>query len=263
MAKQRGIIQISGKINDHVYYEQKYVDTGLIRKQNAAMSGRVKSDPEFENTRRAGQEFGYSSQSAAAIIKQMPQRSSSVVFPFILPRFTRTLYKYLRAQTGSVGSRSFLGVEELAIVCTQFLNRMSKNQWSGLFPPLQITRRVFQSAGEFPLTFDRLAVQAYLNARNFDAVRFTIYDEGEINFGSSDGAGGYTNSYGYSFVVRQRFTMSMDDSADVTQDVQYTVPSNGLCAIMVLAEPVKYVNGQPTYPKGVRSFIWGCVYYQV
>lgn len=260
MAKQRGIIQISGKINDHVYYEQKYVDTGLIRRQNAAMSSRVKNDPEFANTRRAGQEFGYCSQTAAAIIKQLPQRSSSIVFPFILPRFTRTLYKYLQAQAGAVGARPFVGLDELAIVCTQFLNRMSKNQWSGLFPPLQITRRVFQTSGEFSLTFDRLAVQAYLNAREFDAVRFTFYDEGEIGFGTTDGEGNYSKSYAYSLALRQRFTMSMDDTTDVTQDVQYTIPDNGLCTILVLAEPVKYVNGQPTYPKGVRSFFWGCVY---
>lgn len=262
MAKQRGIIQISGKINDHVYYEQKYVDTGLIRRQNAAMSSRVKNDPEFANTRRAGVEFGYCSQTAAAIIKQLPQRTSSIVFPFILPRFTRFLYKILRSQEGNVGYRKFPDNQQFVTAISQFLNGMSKNSWSGVFPPLNLLVKSSVIGAGNLLVFDRLAVQEYCFNNGFDGVRFTLYDEGEVLLGDHAGDGTYTRTSAYSFALRQRFTMYPDDTSDVTQSISYTLPEYGFCSLLVLAEPMRLVNNSPTYPKGVRAFLWGAAYKQ-
>lgn len=58
MAKQRGIHQLSGTVNNMVYYSKKGTNTGVARRQNEAMSTRLKEGVEFTNTREANSLFG-------------------------------------------------------------------------------------------------------------------------------------------------------------------------------------------------------------
>lgn len=81
MAKQRGIHQISGKINNLCYYEQKYVRGGLIRRINEAMSERLKIDPVFANTRVANKIFGGCSQYAKVLLSFFGNRSTYLFKP--------------------------------------------------------------------------------------------------------------------------------------------------------------------------------------
>lgn len=262
MAKQRGIHQISGKINDLVYYGQKYVNTGLIRKQNTAMSSRVKTDPEFLNTRRAGAEFGFSSQTAAVIAKLMPQRTSTIVNPFILPRFTRLLYKILKAQDGTQGVRVWDFSDTLVTSISLFLNSMCKRIYAGNFPSVDFPLSVSTVTYSADLYFDRLAVQAFCNNHGFDGIRFTVYDLAAVSVGEPDGNGGYTKSYARPFNIRQRFTMKPEDTTDVIQQYYLNFEGYELSFVMVLAEPVLMVNNNPTYPTKYRSYCVGCVYYK-
>lgn len=263
MAKQRGIHQIAGKINDLVYYGQKYVDTGLIRKQNAAMSGRVKSDPEFANTRKSALEFGYCSQLAAQIINQLPARTSNIVNPFILPKFTRYLYAFLKNQSGSVGSRKFPMNEDFARYVSIFVNKICKNRWDGDMPPVNfptISGVVNQNAlFTFSVTLDRLAVANYCDTYGFDGIRFTFYDEGGMTIGKPDSVTGtFTRSFCYSYALRQRITIMKDEHLDISQMMQCTM-YYPYVNVLILAEPIIIRNGQSTYPKNKRSYIFGCV----
>lgn len=94
MAKQRGIHQISGTVNNLTYYEQKYVRGGLIRRVNEGMSERLKSDPAFENTRKKNAIFGMCSKIAAAVWSQVPSASINATRPSVHARTTRFLYQY-------------------------------------------------------------------------------------------------------------------------------------------------------------------------
>ena len=107
MAKQRGIHQISGKINNLCYYEQKYVRGGLIRRINEAMSGRLKTDPVFENTRVANRLFGGCSLMAKALLSVGTWRLDALVYPSRQAKLTSSLLFMARESYG-IGTSSDL-----------------------------------------------------------------------------------------------------------------------------------------------------------
>lgn len=81
MAKQRGTHQIAGTINNLVYYQQKYVKCGLIRRQNEAMPARLKEDPVFSNTRAANALFGGCMMLASALLRIGSRRLTVMTRP--------------------------------------------------------------------------------------------------------------------------------------------------------------------------------------
>lgn len=68
MAKQSGLHQLRGKIGEHSYYKQSGVSSGLVRGINPGMSSRVKTSPEFENTRRNNAEFKLATKAGADLL---------------------------------------------------------------------------------------------------------------------------------------------------------------------------------------------------
>lgn len=260
MAKQRGIHQISGKINDLVYYQQKYVEGGLIRRQNQAMSERVKSAPEFAGTRKAGKEFGYCSQSAAAIIKIIPQRAASIVNPFILPQFTKYLYNALKSSGGTAGGRSLTNSKEFAASIGDFINSMAKNKWQGVFPSLYFPVTINRGNNTLTLTIDTLAVKQFCALYDFYGIRFSIYDGGAITFGEPLGDGSFSRTFREDFAFRQRMTISVEDSEDIAQTYFVQGTADSMACAMVLAEPVRDINGVKSYPVSARSFYFAAMY---
>lgn len=98
MAKQRGIHQVAGKINNLCYYEQKYVRGGLIRRINEAMSGRLKTDPAFEQTRHANSVFGMCSIFSAQILGVLFSRGQFMKKPSVHAELTRDILKVFKSQ---------------------------------------------------------------------------------------------------------------------------------------------------------------------
>lgn len=107
MAKQRGIHQISGKINNLCYYEQKYVRGGLIRRINEAMSERLKSDPLFANTRHANVIFGGCSMMAGVLLSFFGSRNSYMFKPYRHALLTRAIQKYMLSE-GLIGGYPYI-----------------------------------------------------------------------------------------------------------------------------------------------------------
>ena len=56
MAKQKGIIKLTGKIGDLSFYKSK--DGYLAREKGGVDGERIKNDPAFARTRENGSEFG-------------------------------------------------------------------------------------------------------------------------------------------------------------------------------------------------------------
>lgn len=75
MAKQRGVVQLSGRVDNLCYYQQKRVRGGLVRRINLAMSERVKSGEEYAPLRRYNAFFGACSMVASALISLINQRN--------------------------------------------------------------------------------------------------------------------------------------------------------------------------------------------
>lgn len=100
MAKQRGTHQISGTINNLVYYQQKYVRGGLIRRQNEAMSNRLKEDPIFNNTRDANALFGGCMMLSSALLSFGRRRLSVMTRPSRNANLTASLLRMYQAVNG-------------------------------------------------------------------------------------------------------------------------------------------------------------------
>lgn len=100
MAKQRGTHQIAGTINNLVYYEQKYIKGGLIRRQNEAMSERLKTDPVFAGTRMANSLYGACMMVASAIFKASSGRSVYMSKPSRLAKLATSILRMYQNTNG-------------------------------------------------------------------------------------------------------------------------------------------------------------------
>lgn len=256
MAKQRGIHQVSGKIDNLVYYEQKRVPVGLIRRQNEAMSERLKSDPIFVNTRAAGKEFGYCSNAASVIIRSIPMRAQRILDPFILPQFTKYLYSLLRNTDGTVGKRVLDDFPTLGRQLENYINRLPKQIWDGVFPQIRLPQSVDTATFTGNIIIDRLEVQQFCELLGYDGIRFSFYDLGMVNMGRYIEGEGYTKTSYQSYRFVQRLLITEDEPIDVNQEVEVSPGYGELTSVLVLAEPMRLVGGTQTYPLSHRSFIF-------
>lgn len=77
MARQKGLIKLSGKIGDLSFYKTK--DGFLAREKGGVEASRIKNDPAFARTRENGAEFGSSASSGKLLrdsIRTMMQNAS-------------------------------------------------------------------------------------------------------------------------------------------------------------------------------------------
>lgn len=132
MAKQRGIHQISGTINNLCYYEQKYVKGGLIRRVNEGMSGRLKTDPAFENTRIANREFGAASLWAARLLGLLGFRSKFMTYPSRQARLTKSILRSLKQFSPTVSPAIFPVNNTVQYALLSSFNKLNKNKTNPL-----------------------------------------------------------------------------------------------------------------------------------
>lgn len=159
MAKQRGIHQISGKVNNLCYYEQKYVKGGLIRRINEAMSERLKTDPVFENTRHANVIFGGCSQFAKTILSFFGNRSTYLFLPYRQAKLTKIIKNFF------TGSNELNGFPEIMISgvsrdsFSSVIDSIFKNPLRDNFNsiPLIVDNVVLESTHEFDFTKEELS----------------------------------------------------------------------------------------------------------
>ena len=150
MAKQRGIHQISGTVNNLTYYEQKYVRGGLIRRVNEGMSERLKSDPAFENTRKRNAVFGMCSKIASAVWSQVPTASINATRPSVHARTTRFLYQYFAQQDFALGDSPDFDAN-FTRNFVNFLNSQLRNKITDFDPSIKTYEDNLGSSGNYTL----------------------------------------------------------------------------------------------------------------
>lgn len=148
MAKQRGIHQISGTVNNLTYYEQKYVRGGLIRRVNDGMSGRLKTDPAFANTREKNAIFGMCSKIAASVWSQVPSASLNAKRPSVHARTTRFLYQYFAQQNFVLGDTPVFD-SRFTRAFTDFLNSQIRNKITDFEPYIKTYEENISSSGTY------------------------------------------------------------------------------------------------------------------
>lgn len=94
MAKQRGVVQLSGRVDNLCYYQQKRVRGGLVRRINLAMSERVKAGEEYVNLRTANSFWGGCSIAASIILDSLGMRATFLTKANRQAILTREIYRY-------------------------------------------------------------------------------------------------------------------------------------------------------------------------
>ena len=124
MPKQASLHKINGKADGRSYY---YSQNGgwLSRTINPGMSERVKTAPEFANTRRNGKEFGSIGMFCGSIVRSLTNRWRFILDPITTGKFVKDVYNLLRAETGVWGQRQLS--ENANHQVYKFLNKYSKN----------------------------------------------------------------------------------------------------------------------------------------
>lgn len=158
MAKQRGIHQISGKINNLCYYEQKYVRGGLIRRINEAMSERLKTDPVFKNTRHANTIFGGCSMFAGALLGLFGSRNTYLFKPYRQSLLTRAAKNSLLSNEFALAYPEIGTRESILHYLPIVVDNIVKNKLSDFFPgiPRKLFSLTLESTHEFVFSYNDL-----------------------------------------------------------------------------------------------------------
>ena len=172
MAKQSGIHQLRGKVGEHSYYRQTGVSSGLIRQINPGLSERVKTAPEYENTRLNNAEFKVATQAAGSLFAGVQPILRPTRTLFRTSRLAAELYKILSRGTANWGQRVFTSTHRDAICAA--MHKFAK-------------RKMSEYAGVSLGTYDssrneidvRIAtstdIAAYMAAMGADLMQFKVY----------------------------------------------------------------------------------------
>src|SRR5690554_677994 len=99
MARQRGIIKLTGKIGDLSFYKSQ--DGYLAREKGGVDATRIKNDPAFARTRENGQEFGMAAKSGKIVrdaFRPLMMRASD---GRVVSRLTRVMSDIRKLDTSS------------------------------------------------------------------------------------------------------------------------------------------------------------------
>lgn len=134
MAKQIGIHQIKGKVGNRSYYRQSGVADGLSREINAAMSGRVKTDEAFANTRLNNREFGQACKIAGILGRYIQPKFRPMVLPFSQSKMAQIVLEVIKNDPTASAQWGYRGlVMSPLVVPVEALNACVKNRFDDIY----------------------------------------------------------------------------------------------------------------------------------
>lgn len=105
MAKQVGLFNLRGKIENKSFYKTAGVAETVIRQIPEGLSSRVKTAPEYANTRLNNYEFKNANAIAAFLMNAVPNRRASMMRRFAIAAMTKLGLEYIKAGSGTWGQR--------------------------------------------------------------------------------------------------------------------------------------------------------------
>lgn len=175
MAKQRGVVQLSGRVDNLCYFERKYVRGGLVRRINLAMSERLKSDPVYENTRKANSIFGMCSMAAGTLLECFGLGTREMLVPEVQSKLTKTLLKIFKSQDNHNYGDTITGSLDNVERISREFNSFSRNKGNPLtsFFPTYVSDTEATTGTTVILPSNLL--EDYCKKRNLVGLRFRIY----------------------------------------------------------------------------------------
>ena len=111
MAKQTGLYNIRGKVNGYSYYKQTGVDDTIFRRINEAMSGRVKTDDAFANTRLNNIEFAQACRIAGLFGKMVTPKYRPMILPFSQSNMAKSLLGVIKSDPTQNAAWGYRGLD--------------------------------------------------------------------------------------------------------------------------------------------------------
>lgn len=136
MAKQSGLHQIKGKVGGFSYYRQSGVNSGLLRRINEAMSGRVKTGDEYTNTRLNNAEFRNAADVAKILGQTITPKYRPMILPFSQSKLTADLLGLIKQVEGNWGERNVVASQ--ASLVLEALNKLAKNDFAGMYGQVRV-----------------------------------------------------------------------------------------------------------------------------
>lgn len=119
-----------GKRDGLKYYSMKGVEQTIEAKINEGMSNRVKTAPEYANTRLNNAEFGAAGSAAGAMLRHLPLESRTVLAAFPAAKLGKEFKRIISMATADWGKRGFSATGWQGLV-VDAMNRLSKNSFIG------------------------------------------------------------------------------------------------------------------------------------
>lgn len=126
MAKQKGLHKLAGKVDDQSYYYSK--NGGYqSRKINPGIGERVKSAPEYANTRLNNAEFGAAGACAGAMIREVNKRWRYILISNATGLMVKEIKALMEQDTTSPWGQRVIQLANMPSVQEKY-NQFSKNQ---------------------------------------------------------------------------------------------------------------------------------------
>lgn len=177
MAKQRGVVQLSGRVDNLCYYQQKRVRGGLVRRVNLAMSDRVKTGSEYSRLRLANSYYGACSMCASAIIQMTGSRSNFLHLGDRQAILTKKIFEMQKANYPSDVGNVVNFEPGAAIYLPQCYESIVKNKISNFFPNVPFLFREVPVGGTIVVTILSSDLENYCRFYNCKGVQFSIVPE--------------------------------------------------------------------------------------
>lgn len=157
MAKQVGLFNLRGKIENKSFYKTAGVPDTVIRQIPEGLSSRVKTAPEYANTRLNNDEFKNANAIATFLMNAVPNRRSSMMRRFAIAEMTKLGLEYIKEGTGSWGQRiPVITMDKIAVDLLE--NRAKSGSYQGEFGTVSLN--VEGSVYKIELDLDSTGVSA-------------------------------------------------------------------------------------------------------
>lgn len=157
MAKQVGLFNLRGKIENKSFYKTAGVADTVIRQIPEGLSSRVKTAPEYANTRLNNDEFKNANAIASFLMNAVPNRLASMMRRFAIADMTKLGLEYIKAGTGNWGRRIPTTTMD-AIAVDLLENRAKSGSYQGEFGVVSLSKQ--GSAYNILLNLDGTGVSA-------------------------------------------------------------------------------------------------------
>ena len=201
MAKQVGLFNLRGKIENKSFYKTAGVPDTVIRQIPEGLSSRVKTAPEYANTRLNNDEFKNANAIATFLMNAVPNRRSSMMRRFAIADMTKLALEYIKSGSGNWGQR--IPTTKMDAIAVDLLeNRAKSGPYAGEFGKLTVSSRP-NNAVQVALEYD-------------DLVASDLLDKGIDGFYMLNVQGALAEVVDTDGFVRKLFGVSSVDPTDVT-----------------------------------------------